>query len=99
MTKEAADLILLDDNFASIVAGVEEGRLVFDNLKKSILYMLSSKAPQLLPFLVFVAGGWEGGHQGMDMRQGLAVFWRSPGSGCSGGRQRCTRCCAAGCPR
>merc|ERR1719322_1568780 len=32
----AADMILLDDNFASIVTGVEEGRLIFDNLKKSI---------------------------------------------------------------
>jgi magnesium-transporting ATPase (P-type) len=35
VAKEAADMILLDDNFASIVDGIEEGRLFFDNLKKS----------------------------------------------------------------
>ena len=43
VTKEAADMILMDDNFASIVNGVEEGRLIFDNLKKSISYTLTSK--------------------------------------------------------
>ena len=36
VSKQAADMILLDDNFASIITGVEQGRLVFDNLKKSI---------------------------------------------------------------
>ena len=36
VSKQAADMILLDDNFASIVTGVEQGRLVFENLKKSI---------------------------------------------------------------
>jgi len=42
VSKQAADMILLDDNFASIVTGVEEGRLIFDNLKKSIAYTLTS---------------------------------------------------------
>lgn len=54
VSKEAADMILLDDNFASIVAGVEEGRLIFDNLKKSIAYTLSSNIPEILPFLIFI---------------------------------------------
>ena len=38
VAKNAADMILVDDNFASIVDGVEEGRIIFDNLKKSIAY-------------------------------------------------------------
>ncbi len=54
VSKEAADIVLLDDNFTSIVSGVEEGRLIFDNLKKSIAYSLTSNVPQLMPFLAFV---------------------------------------------
>merc|ERR1719276_656351 len=52
--KQAADMILLDDNFASIVVGVEEGRLIFDNLKKSIAYTLTSNIPEISPFLLFI---------------------------------------------
>lgn len=51
VSKEAADMILLDDNFASIVTGIEEGRLIFDNLKKSIAYELTSNVPEIAPFL------------------------------------------------
>ena len=47
-------MILLDDNFATIVTGVEEGRLIFDNLKKSIVYTLTSNIPEILPFLCWV---------------------------------------------
>ncbi len=54
VSKEAADMILLDDNFATIVTGVEEGRLIFDNLKKSIVYTLTSNIPEILPFLCWV---------------------------------------------
>lgn len=57
VSKEAADMILLDDNFASIVAGVEEGRLIFDNLKKSIAYTLTSNIPEITPFLTFILVG------------------------------------------
>merc|ERR1711948_128588 len=52
VSKQAADMILLDDNFASIVTGVEEGRLIFDNLKKSIAYTLTSNIPEISPFLL-----------------------------------------------
>ncbi|CAK9303684.1 unnamed protein product [Gordionus sp. m RMFG-2023] len=54
VSKQAADMILLDDNFASIVTGVEEGRLIFDNLKKSIAYTLTSNIPEISPFLFYI---------------------------------------------
>nr|AXE72009.1 Na/K-ATPase subunit 4 [Sus scrofa domesticus] len=57
VSKQAADMILLDDNFASIVTGVEEGRLIFDNLKKSIAYTLTSNIPEITPFLLFIILG------------------------------------------
>ncbi|XP_072390617.1 sodium/potassium-transporting ATPase subunit alpha-like [Diabrotica undecimpunctata] len=54
VSQQSADMILLDDNFASIITGVEEGRRIFDNLKKSIAYTLASNVPEILPFLGFV---------------------------------------------
>jgi sodium/potassium-transporting ATPase subunit alpha len=54
VAKDAADMILLDDNFASIVEGVMQGRLIFDNLKKSVAYTLSSNIPEVLPFIMFI---------------------------------------------
>ena len=57
VSKQAADLILLDDNFASIITGIEEGRLIFDNLKKSINYTLTHTFSELSPFLVCVLVG------------------------------------------
>ncbi|ETO28972.1 Na+/K+ -ATPase alpha 2 subunit proprotein, partial [Reticulomyxa filosa] len=52
VAKDAADMILLDDNFASIVNGIEQGRIIFDNLKKSIAYVLASNIPELVPYLL-----------------------------------------------
>eukprot|EP00392_Amoebophrya_sp_AT5.2_P008758 g8786.t1 len=52
VAKDAAGIILLDDNFASIIDGVEQGRLSADNLKKSIMYTLCSKLPQSLPIFL-----------------------------------------------
>ena len=54
VAKEAADLILLDDNFASIVAAIEEGRAVFENIRKFLTYILSSNIPEVVPYLAFV---------------------------------------------
>jgi magnesium-transporting ATPase (P-type) len=51
--KASADMILLDDNFASIVAAVEEGRAVFDNIRKFLTYILTSNIPELVPYLAF----------------------------------------------
>ena len=52
VAKEAADIILTNDNFATITTAIEEGRAVFDNLRKFITYIFSSNVPEILPFLV-----------------------------------------------
>lgn len=54
VAKDAADMLLMDDNFASIVDGIEEGRKIFDNLGKSIAYALTPNIPELMPFLALV---------------------------------------------
>lgn len=42
VSKDAADMILLNDDFANIIDGIEEGRKIFDNLKKTIVYLMTS---------------------------------------------------------
>ncbi len=55
VAKEAAQITLATDDFGAIVDGVREGRLIFDNLKKCIVYVLSSNIPEIIPFLLFIA--------------------------------------------
>lgn len=54
VTKDAADMILLNDDFGSIIDGVEEGRKIFDNLKKTIVYLLTSNMTEIWPFVALV---------------------------------------------
>ncbi len=54
VARASAQIILLDDNFASIVAGVEEGRTVFANIKKFTNYVLVSNGPEILPYLIYI---------------------------------------------
>jgi len=54
VAKSAADMILLDDNFASIVNAVEEGRAVFENIRKFMTYILTSNIPEIVPYLAYV---------------------------------------------
>jgi calcium-translocating P-type ATPase len=54
VAKEAADMVLLDDNFASIVSAIEEGRAVFENIRKFLTYILTSNVPELVPYLAYM---------------------------------------------
>lgn len=54
VARAAADIVLLDDNFASVVAAVEEGRAVFANIRKFLTYILTSNIPEIVPYLAFV---------------------------------------------
>lgn len=57
VAREAADIVLLDDHFATIVNAIEEGRAVFDNIRKFLTYILTSNIPELVPYLASVLFG------------------------------------------
>ena len=58
VTKEAAAIIITDDNFASIVAAVEEGRGIYDNITKTLAYVLSGNVGELALMFVAAVLGW-----------------------------------------
>ncbi|HEY3266860.1 MAG TPA: cation-translocating P-type ATPase, partial [Armatimonadota bacterium] len=58
VAKGAADMVLTDDNFASIVAAVEEGRTVFSNIRKSVFYLLSCNTSEVLSLFLALMFGW-----------------------------------------
>lgn len=57
VTREASDVVLADDNFASIVAAIREGRGIFDNIRKTLVYLLSGNTAELTVMLVAALGG------------------------------------------
>src|SRR4030065_433142 len=54
VAKEAAEMILTDDNFASIVAAIEEGRAVFENIRKFVTYIFAHLVPEAVPYIFYV---------------------------------------------
>lgn len=79
VTREASDMVLADDNFASIVAAIREGRGIFDNVRKTLVYLLSGNTAELIVMLVAAIGGLP-----LPLLP-LHLLWRSS---CS---SRCTR--------
>jgi magnesium-transporting ATPase (P-type) len=57
VAREAATVVLTDDNFATIVAAVETGRRVYANIRKFLLYIFAHTTPEVTPFIVFALGG------------------------------------------
>ena len=57
VAREAADLVLLDDHFASIVAGIEQGRTTYVNMRRFLTYHLTDNVAELTPFVVWVLSG------------------------------------------
>jgi calcium-translocating P-type ATPase len=57
VAREAATMVLTDDNFATITAAVEAGRRVYDNVRKFIVYIFAHAVPEVVPFLVFALSG------------------------------------------
>ena len=70
VAKEAADVILTNDNFDAIVSAIEEGRAIYDNIRKFITYIFSSNVAEVVPFLATAAFGIP---LALNVRQILAI--------------------------
>ncbi len=57
VAREAATMVLTDDDFSSIVAAIEEGRVVYENIRKFITYIFAHATPEIVPFLIFALSG------------------------------------------
>jgi len=57
VAREAATMVLTDDSFASIVAAVEEGRIVYENIRKFVTYIFAHATPEVIPFLIYALAG------------------------------------------
>ncbi len=57
VAREAATMVLTDDNFSSIVAAIEEGRVVYENIRKFVTYIFAHATPEVVPFLIFALSG------------------------------------------
>ena len=57
VAREASTMVLLDDSFASIVAAIEEGRVVYENTRKFVTYIFAHATPEVVPFLIFALSG------------------------------------------
>lgn len=69
VAKQAADIILMDDNFASIVRGVQEGRLMFDNIKKLLAYVAIHSTPEIWPIVINFCFGFPLGITSLQVRK------------------------------
>lgn len=87
VAREAAQVVLLDDDFGSIVVGIREGRLIFENLKKCVAYVLTHLVPEVIPFLVTIISGLPLGMQtlvvlfidlGTEMAPGISLAYEEP---------------------
>ncbi|MDX6680239.1 MAG: hypothetical protein QOG94_278 [Solirubrobacteraceae bacterium] len=57
VAREAAAMVLTDDDFASIVAAIKEGRTVYDNIRKFVTYIFAHATPEMVPFLLYALSG------------------------------------------
>ena len=70
VTKSAADMVLADDNFSTIVTAVEEGRHVFSNIKKTILFFLATNLAEVLSILFVTLVLWR-----LDFLTSTQLLW------------------------